>query len=235
MIPWNLLFLPLLGGFIFIKFCHFYRIQFQRFESYRLLFEAGVWGVLVAILGRLSAMALHPGLHLLTSYPLIAWAAEVYRSAAPFQYFGSAILAFAWGPVLAYFINRSIDEVAAKDIAIDQTGDQLLSLLMDSIDQQAPVLVSLNSRKVYVGYVWESPNLKTEMAYIVVMPVMSGYRNSDTYVVVFTTDYMPLWEEDGPPESLTKVIPVSSIASAGRFDLDMYEKHFKAKPVASGA
>jgi hypothetical protein len=226
--PWNLLVLPLLGGFLLLRRCHYFRIKAQRYENYRLVFESAVWGVILSIGGRLLAFGLHfvPGLRL--AEPLVA-------HIAPYPFVGTTFLAFALGPALASLANWRVDEFEAKDKAIAQTGDKLLELLINAMDQTDAVMFTLDSRKVYVGYVWESPNLETEMTYVVLLPVMSGYRDANTLTVKFNTNYISLWKSENKEKVAAQeflvLIPVGSIKTASIFDLDIYETHFSSKSV----
>lgn len=111
---------------------------------------------------------------------------------------------------------------------------------MDSIEEQAPVMLTTNSRKVYVGYVFEAPNLRTDVSYVKILPAMSGSRDPENLTVKLTTGYMPLWDsgvtEPGPgpaPEHLAKAIPVNTIAAASLFDVDVYGEHFQPEAIAS--
>jgi hypothetical protein len=224
--PWNLLILPLLGGFLFLRQCHYYRIKAQRFENYRLIFESAAWGVILAIVGRSITVGVHYTPLLRLSEPVLAYL-------APFPFAGTTFLAFALGPLFACLANWKIDEVDAKDMAIEQTGDKLLELLTNAMDQNDAVMFTLDSRKVYVGYVWEAPNLETEMTYVVLLPAMSGYRDETTLRVQFTTNYISLWKSGNvPPREFLVLIPVASIKVASIFDLNIYEIHFSSKVVA---
>jgi hypothetical protein len=49
--PWNLVLLPLLGGFIFLDWCYYCRLRNQRIEGNRLLLESAFAGVFVSFLG----------------------------------------------------------------------------------------------------------------------------------------------------------------------------------------
>jgi len=90
----------------------------------------------------------------------------------------------------------------------------------------APVSLTLKSRKVYVGFVQGVPSLDPAKAYIRLLPVLSGYRDSDKLIYCFTTDYAAAIDEVEDPRSLIKVIPLSEIQSAGLFDVGLYERHF---------
>jgi hypothetical protein len=228
--PWNLLILPRLGGFLFISHCHYYRIQSQRYESYRLVLESACWAAGFLIAGRILV-----DVGARTGY--FRFVEKWLETLAPFPYIGSAVAAFALGPAVAWLVNRSVDTVRAKDIAIEQSGDKLLGLLYDAMDDSAPVMFTLENRKVYIGNVWESPNLETAATYVLLLPAMSGFRDSETLRLTLTTDYISLWSGGEharhEAEKFVMVIPIASIKTASRFDLDLYETHFSAKLVAS--
>ena len=91
---------------------------------------------------------------------------------------------------------------------------------IDCMDNKDAIMLTLDTRKVYVGYVWESPNL-TEFGTILLLPAMSGYRDSNDLTVHFTTNYIKVWLDKGmgSPEDFVLVLPTSSIKSACMFDL----------------
>ena len=56
--PYNLLLLPLLGGFLFFHLTHFFRFAAQRLDGYRLLFQSAIAGTFLSILARLIVLAI---------------------------------------------------------------------------------------------------------------------------------------------------------------------------------
>ena len=96
------------------------------------------------------------------------------------------------------------------------------NIFFESLIKKKPVLISLKSRKTYVGIVIatgepnESNGLNQE---IVVLPIMSGYRDKDTLSVIFTNDYASF-----TTESTSTVLDVASIEVASWFDFECYEK-----------
>ncbi|HKW96836.1 MAG TPA: hypothetical protein VJN43_03840 [Bryobacteraceae bacterium] len=224
--PWNLALLPLLAGFLFLRSCYYYKIRSQRFEGYRLLLESAGWAVVLAFLGRLVTF----GGHLVIAGSVFE---QRFTEFMPFPFGGTACVTLALGPLLAWLVNLNIDEVRAKDLAIDQAEDALLALFVDAVDDDSALLLTLDSRKIYVGFVTESPNLEKENRYLVMLPVISGYRNADDLTVTFTTDYISLWRGGNvPPESFLTVIPVSTIKTASAFDLAIYDQHFARRRLA---
>lgn len=106
-------------------------------------------------------------------------------------------------------------------------GSPLDNLFFESIKTRKPVLISLSSRKVYVGLIIsmgepnESEGLGQE---IVILPIMSGYRDKDTLSIDFTNDYAEFQDND-----VNVVIDSSSIESASWFDFSCYGKVNKNK------
>ncbi len=218
--PWNLLILPLLGGFLFLRTSNYHTIKFQRFENYRLIFEAAVYGFGLAAMARVFVWALH----WCEIFPMLE---SFLRELAPFSFIGTAVTAFLLGPVVAFLLNLTLDEVSAKDLAIEQAGDNLLALTVDAMDQNDAIMLTLDTRKVYIGYVWESPNLKTAMSNVMLLPAMSGYRDATDMTLKLTTDYISIWRGNKlAARDFVLVIPTASIKSACIFDLALYQKHF---------
>lgn len=95
-------------------------------------------------------------------------------------------------------------------------------IFFNSAIKDKPVLVSLKSRKVYVGIVnkisepneKQGPNLEVS-----INPIMSGYRDKDTLRVLFTNDYADLGDID-----TSIVFPMSEVAQVSWFDMDTHEK-----------
>jgi hypothetical protein len=51
--PYNLLLLPLIGGFLFVHLTHFFRFGAQRLDGYRLLFQSAIAGICLSAAARL--------------------------------------------------------------------------------------------------------------------------------------------------------------------------------------
>ena len=89
------------------------------------------------------------------------------------------------------------------------------------------------------------------MARVVLLPLLSGYRDAETRELIMTTDYRPMlkqWrlEKKGlsrgekqlghlSSQDFLVALPHWEIASARRFDLKLYESHFSKKPGSRAA
>ncbi len=232
MVPSNLLLLPLLGGFVFLKNCYYYNVRFQRCEGYRVVLESASWGLVFGIGARLATFLL--GL----LFSLSGWRVLPghFATIFPFEFAGTGVLAFLFGPALAWLINRKTDEVSARDLAVDQAGDDLIRLCNDALERNPAVMLTLRNRKVYVGDVLATPNLERDQVYVSILPAMSGYRNQADLRVEFTTNYIKLWNTgECPREGFFTLIPVAAIETSSLFDLDIYEQHFRARALAHSA
>ncbi|WP_426767591.1 hypothetical protein [Erwinia aphidicola] len=117
------------------------------------------------------------------------------------------------------FFKQVIRLWALKELLSDGSLGQLF---FDSATKDKPVLVSLKSRKVYVGTVnmisepneKQGPNLEVS-----INPIMSGYREKDNLRVLFSNDYSELKGID-----TSVIFPMSEVAQASWFDMDTHEK-----------
>ena len=53
-------------------------------------------------------------------------------------------------------------------------------------------MLTLNNRKVYIGWVFAPPLLKRP-TFVVVLPTRSGFRHADDLTINWTTDYVPAY------------------------------------------
>lgn len=103
-----------------------------------------------------------------------------------------------------------------KDSPID-------SMFFESFTKQKPILISLSSRKVYIGMVnklgepseSEEPNQEISL-----VPVISGYRDKDTLKVILQNEYANLPQAD---IDSSIVIKVDEIETVSWFNHSVYE------------
>lgn len=207
--PTNLLLLPLLGGFWFVHFCYFFRFRAQRLDGYRLLLESAFFGLLLIVPARVityyGPQYLELGRQAQSEWGRL-WNAPLSGTATLSLLLG---LLAPWGINWLHATNRQlrsremgeplpIEDVSgflllaqehALKIAIKHSGTYLHQLLLKAALQKTPALVTLQNRKVYVGYIAELPNLKPENQYIWLLPVLSGHRDDKSLEVGFDLVY----------------------------------------------
>lgn len=227
--PFNVLLLPLLGGYVFITNWNRTRFNTKRYSGERLLFHAAIAGVLLLVIAFASVRALEWW---------IPSAGAGWRSAIPFSYSGTSLLAFLFGTTLWWPLNRwwfSIENEARRTI---QEWNDFLELLLERAMRETKQLsVTMKSGKVYIGFVTSNFNPAYDRKYITILPMSSGYREPPTQELVINTDYAGVYQEIirdhnefliGGADDFQITLPVSEIASANLFDPEAYTRFQKA-------
>lgn len=217
--PFNLLLFPLLAGYIFLHNHRYLKLKAQTLDGYRLLLETSKWGLLFLFGSALGAI-------LLSRFAWTARATSAIHVYIPFDYFGTAIGALLLGICAGPFLNIWQDPLKAKGKALERQGHVLLQLLNRAVRDSHLVSVTLDTRKWYVGFVVETPNLDPKEQYLALIPVFSGYRDKDTLEAIRLTAYK--FEEDVDPEFYAKVIPLDRVIDANLFDEALFEQHYES-------
>ncbi len=116
-------------------------------------------------------------------------------------------------------------------------------LLLRSAETQRAVLFTLQSGKVYAGWVVRAPNPVEQRRAIRILPVSSGYREEQTHRLAFTTSYADVLSslaEDGDLEHLSLedfevIIPADQVAYAHLFDTLAYRRFSGVRGFTGGA
>jgi hypothetical protein len=222
--PFNVLLLPLLGGYVFITNWNRTRFQAKRYTGERLLLHAAFAGV---VLLSLSFVLVHV---LLRSAPS---AQSTWRDVVPFDYSGTSFGAFLLGSTLWWPLNLVSPVGGEVRRTISRWGDFLEILLDDAMRNTKQVSISIDSGKVYIGFVTGNFDPSYDRKYIRLLPMSSGYRHANDHKVVLNTDYARVYQQMiqqdnafllNGAEQFEIVIPVTAIVSANLFDPDAYDK-----------
>ena len=222
--PYNLLLLPLLGGFLFIHFANFFRFKAQYLDGYRLLLDSALFGFLLAVVARIIVV-------LLAMTALGIWAGPIWYQFAPFPFSDTGVLSLALGPCVAAFLNLFIDTEQALDREIRAHTNAFTQLLYRAQRETRPISVTLSNLKWYVGYVTESPNLSPDELYFRILPLMSGYRSRDTLETYRTVFYDEVLQDAAVDKNdLVITLPLADVKIASLFDEDVYDEYFAEEP-----
>ena len=218
--PYNVLILPLLGGFLFFHITHYFRFSAQRLDGYRLLLQTAVAGACLAFLARI----INVSLEIVFGQNLVD---RLWHSFLPFSFSGVGSLALVLGPVAGLVWNLFVNVDEAKDIEIRKHGNSLTKLLHRAQKENLLVSVTLHTRKWYVGWVAESPNLDPQEMYFRLLPFTSGYRDTDTLEAVRTVFYdAALRVQEIDLNDLRITLPIQDVAIANLFNEDLYNDYF---------
>lgn len=194
--PYNLLLLPLLGGFIFACLWHPTRYYARRNDSYRLLFLSSITGAFLLGIAGIVTLLFFGGDPQHGNHNYLP---KLLHSVIPFPHSGKAVLAFLLGALMWIplnflgklpFFKRYLSKEACLNRAINEKDDPLEITLKHALeDENRLVLVTLGNGKVYVGNVTKNLNPAYELKTIRLLVAFSGYRDDDTKRVILNFDY----------------------------------------------
>jgi hypothetical protein len=233
--PFNLLLLPLLGGYWLLRRWNRTRFLLARQDIQWLLLWSATAGLGLLVV---SALLVSGAFALGRVAPRVAeQALQTWHLFSPFAHSGKAVLALLLGGVLPELLNRmghwqwNRPDVWAHR-ATEFYGDEPEALLLRALKHDMPVLVTLRTGKVYVGFVQRNLNPEVERRHLRLLPVVSGYRKAGTLAVTFTTLYEQIREDarqaDSPFHGLLDrdfeiVVPLAEVTTMSLFDFDAYE------------
>jgi hypothetical protein len=190
--PFNLLLIPLMGGYIFVRFWHYSKISILRADKDRLLIRASIAGFFslgLAFALSIFVESLWPCPS--QGYCLYSW----WKEHVPFEYMGVSVLSFLISCVGCLVLNFFSSDEKAVDRAIEEDADPLEVTLKVSADLEQPLCITLNDGKVYVGIVTHQFNPATPTNNIAIFPLQSGYREKDTRELRLTINYAVIVKE----------------------------------------
>ena len=241
--------LPLVGGLIFSSHWNFTRWRVAREEGHRLYFRAVFWGAVIFALVAIARPCVEGVVPLVSS--AVTYLKALIEPMAKDELTAPALadltitcfVAMLSGWPLAKLLNFAFPEREWIRRAIEK--DDLEKLLLRAADEEVPLCVTMDDRKVYVGYVVEGFDPALGRKSILILPLISGYRDEDTLEVNFTTFYTYLYGAreamdrtaplPAPLDYLTAedfiiVLPVDRIASYRLFDVAAYNKFQTLEP-----
>jgi len=221
--PFNVLLLPLLGGYVFVSKWNYTRFDTKRHSGERLIIFSALAGVvfLVAAYAACHAVA-------------YVWpkAFVVWHGLVPYEHAGTSLVAFCFGCLAWWPLNRYLNHFETEVTrAISERHDYLEMLLHHAAKQNRQVALTLERGKVYVGFVVALFDPSYDRRFVTILPTLSGYRNSETHELRFTTDYTAVYQQliaDEQERIVTGVedfevvLPVSKVISAANFDPTLF-------------
>lgn len=241
--PFNLLLLPLLGGYWLLRRWNRARFRLARQDVQRLLLWSASAGFVLLVLsalliaGTLAFGQFMPG-HIAEP------AVRAWHLFSPFAHSGKAVLALLFGAGLPSLLNRvPLDDWNRPDVWAQRTteihGDEIEALIFRAQTLEMPVLLTLRTGKVYVGFVQKNLNAEVERRHLRILPVVSGYRKAEALTVHFTTFYEQVREEAKKPDSpfhgvldrdFEIVVPLAEVTVLSLFDFEAYEAFNRPRP-----
>ena len=219
----GLLFVPLVGGYLFLTRCHFTRFTGLREGGYRLVFRSAVVGIVLVFVAHMFVDVADR----ISGSPWLGWEYLV-DLAPPVPYIGTVAVAFSLGPVGAFLVNRRYSASRGAMRAVNRAGNSMELLFLESMASESVLELTLLSDKVYVGWILNAGVPDPERRFVEMLPLASGFRMQETHELRFTTNYALVldrnetYTEPATREAFRVVVPVSEVRSARPFDFVTY-------------
>ena len=196
------------SGFVLSTYAHRLRNVGGMSSSYGQVFYYALLGICLYIL---SGVLLGTIANVIGKYSdtFVEDASNLWTEIVGIISFQSAVsVALAW-PISKAF-NWKWGVTKSLGIALRHSGRFVELTLYEAATQLLPVYVVTRCGKVYIGYVFEIPDLNQEdRASVVLGPIYSGYRDPRTLRAIITSDYslivervIQFFNSDNPSELL---------------------------------
>lgn len=214
--PFNVLLLPLLGGFIFVRYWNRTKYHAIRADKERILLLASAAGIIALGLSfviKATLGALFP----CSDYPTLPCFPVVWYRLIPFPYSAASVLALVLGATMWVPLNGGVltwlralakretwreteaiferifrkgwEDSEEIDRMLKADGDPLDLLLRLAEKESKTIQATLASGKVYVGFVSSTNPPSSPTRSIGIVPTKSGYRDPVTKEVRYAIHY----------------------------------------------
>lgn len=220
--PFNLLLFPIIGGYYILIRSELFRYRQQRVETQKLILNSILAGIfLLAISWSLTSILKY------TWPELVSKIVDFYP--VKIKYFGTAVASFMLAVVITELTNLIVEQSKQISLAIRSIGNELERLCEYCYSHGELAQFTLKNDKCYVDWIQSLP-IPSHDAYIRIFPVYSGYRHKDTRELVFTTQYIDVYEKlekdenSDIEEKMTLVIRIDEIITANLFKPEIYQR-----------
>lgn len=240
--------LPLVGGLIFCTRFNFTRWRTAREDGHRLYFRAVFFGAVIfaaVAFARVCLEARFPALGVLEA-PIKAAIKPMAKEAASGEALAdltiTCFVSMLVSAPLAWILNLVFWKSVWLRRAIKKRDD-FEEFILSAADREFPIMATMDDGKVYVGYVVEGFNPAEDRKSVLLLPLISGYRTTDTHKVQFSTFYTDLYggdplDTEALPGTLDHLrandfitwLPVDRIVSCRLFDAVAYQAFQKRGP-----
>ena len=225
----TLILVPLIAGYYFAATWNRTKYRLHRAQGQRFYFKVALYGLTLLFV---SALLVH--LYNASCLPKPTFVLPLYErfgieDGLQKNYTDSVIITLLLGFLLGHLLNLQRDsnekyfEEAIKDRDLER-------IIWDSMQEDFPLLISMENNKVYAGYVMQAIDPSTDSTHLRIQPILSGYRNEHGKVD-FTTNYAQIYStiyDDTPTlghldlEHFQIVLPISLAQSISFFDSEAY-------------
>lgn len=178
------LLLILATGYCFVTLDPVMRRQISRYDGQRLYLIVVVTGLLLFFASYVLLVALDEILAITPENSIFTYNHDPKRDIN--------VPALFFALFLAIFMPKSIlrfKESPEDDLVNYWREDDLDWLMFRAMDEHKTVIVSLDSRKTYIGFISDGLEPEKERSFITIIPLYSGYRDRETLNLCLENNY----------------------------------------------
>jgi hypothetical protein len=213
-------------AFLLYRYVHPYRSK----QGWEWVFQTSVAALACFFIARLI-LGLGVFLASYATPSLEAWARVWWALHFPFKYSFTLVLGFFPASVLAALALCVLrvpmswhKRILAGAFSDSSSGDIFLYTCKELQSEQSLALLTLTSGKVYIGFVTDfSEDPDDPDKFIEIVPTMSGYRETATQKVVYTTAYVDDAEEQ-ESEAVQLLIRMAEVVGLSRFSETLHNR-----------
>lgn len=193
--PYNLLLIPVIAGYFVLVYSILFKYNTQRFLQNRLIFESVFVGIVIVFFGFILRTTIE--------FFKPTWISSTLQCLKVFpikkvDYFWtvlfSSLLAIILVPISNFLIRKRYKNNEPIGWAVDKNGDEIEKLFKRSVIEGILIQITLKNNKVYIGFSEIIPEPQ-KTNYLILTPIVSGYRDNETKKLTITTDYFSVVED----------------------------------------
>jgi len=228
MVSFDSFLIPILGGFIFVKYSYLTRFRAIRDNGYVILFKSAFCGYFFYVAGFIMWRAAN--LDDSVNPIILEWLNDLHTFFIHPEIIPALTSLLIAGFVLVS-INWVIDEDEMKKVVIRRDDDALEVTILNVFEQEKNLLVTLNNGKVYIGKVTDTYfRIDDEIRSVLINPLSSGFRDPSNHKIVLNTYYGTIYKQilENPENFETKIsdfsvaIRYENIVTVSPFDPKVY-------------
>ncbi|WP_421164260.1 hypothetical protein [Aeromonas dhakensis] len=220
------------------------RFRQKRSTNWESYFHIARWGFLFwlvgivviillwAILWGVSFMYNIPSDFGLFNYERIYWHSDFYNLKV-YDFSLPIVMSLVIGALISFAVSEAkVKEQSSQSSRLDvlsrvAASDGLQSLLIQAVKTQMLVMLTLKSRKVYIGNIKDLDHEQVlHCDYVVIIPMISGFRDKDSLVFSQSHSYVSFYRKNniGPDTSPLSIndfrvaLPRTEIESVSLFE-----------------
>lgn len=228
MLSFDSFLIPVLGGFIFVKYSYFTRFRAIRDNGYNILFKSAVVGCFFYLIAFVLWRAA-----ILDNYtnPKISEALNFLHNFLIYPEIVPAVISLIIIVCVLLAVNWAVDEDEMKKMVIRRDDDALEVTILKVFEQEKNLLVTLNNGKVYIGKVTDTYfRINDEISSVLINPLSSGFRDPTNHKIKLNTYYGTIYEQilekperfDSKISDFSVAIRYDQIVTVSPFDPKVY-------------